>query len=389
MSTWKSMLLAGTIAFAPLTAHAAVPKEAPAAEVIAVDVPADDYVDPSSPEGLAQTKAKMQKEMDQAIAMVEKIFGTDKLPPIAPAQLAIAQKTTGALVPTGSLEKMMDNLYGKLFRGLMGELGGMSDIMLSYKTGVEADKISALDDVTKEKIADIFDPNRKAREEQIMTNVKPLISEVLRDLEVPMREGMANAFARKFSADQLNQMNAFFATPAGSAYASEWMALQADPEIILAIIKSVPPMANKWIDRAPELEGKFKDLPKERQMADLSDADLTKLAGLMKVDVQTLKDQRDLYKSVDDAAMEATDAAAYDDTAVAAAADAAAAAGDAVDAAGDFDAGYDRSNWSDADREKVEALETAVSEATSAAYEAEAAAAANARKKLGLPDTAE
>ena len=67
--------------------------------------------------------------------------------------------------PPGSLEKMMDNLYGKLFRGFLGEFGGVSDLMLSYKTGVESEKIAALDQPTREKIADIFDPQRKAREE--------------------------------------------------------------------------------------------------------------------------------------------------------------------------------------------------------------------------------
>ncbi len=117
----------------------------------------------------------------------------------------------------------------------------------------------------------------------------------------------------------------------------------------------------------------------------MSDAELAQLARLMKVDVKLLKDNRDMYNGMGDDTV-AVDAAADDWGAADAAADAAAAA---ADAAGDFDAGYDRSNWSDADREKVEALETAVSEATSAAYEAEAAAAANARKKLGLPDPAE
>jgi len=368
MTTWKSMLLAGTIMFAPAIAHAA-PKEAPAAEAVAIDVAEPDYVDPNSPEGIEQAKAKIQKEIDEAIKLVEKVFGIDKSPPIAPAQLALAETTTGALVPPGSLEKMLDNLYGKLFRGMLGEFGGMSDLMLSIKTGVESEKIEALDTPTKEAIADMFDPHRKAREEQIMTTVKPLVSEVLRDFEAPMRTGMARAFARKFSADQMTQMNAFFATPAGQAYASEWMALQADPEIILAIVRSLPPMANKWIDRAPELEGKFKDdLPKEKQLSDLSDTELTKLAKLMKVDVKVLKEQRDMWNS------DATEAAEAGD-----AVDAAAAAADA--AASDWDPAYERDNWSEADRQRVEELEAASDAASTAAYDAQQAAIENARKK--------
>lgn len=369
MTKIKLLLLAGAAVLVAPPALA-MQKEAPQAEILATDEPAE----LSNEQMAAQAKAKMQKEIDEAIALIEKIYGVDQLPAIPPAQLALAKKTTRALVPAGSLEKMMDNLYGKLFRGFLGEFGGVSDLMLSYKTGVESEKIAALDQPTRDKIADIFDPQRKAREEQIMANVKPIMSEVLRDLETPMRDGMAAAFARKFSADQLTQMNAFFATPAGSAYASEWMALQADPEVMLAIIRSVPPMIDKWVDRAPELEGKFKDLPKEKQLTDLSDAELTKLAGLLQVDVQTLKDQRDLYKSVDDAAMEATDAA-----------EAAIAAGEASDAAmavDDYGPWYERENWSAEDLAKVEAIEAESNEIFGRSMEAQQAAIDNARKRL-------
>lgn len=334
---------------------------------------------------MADAKAKMQKEIDEAIKLVEKIFGTDKLPPVAPAQLALAQTTTTALIPPGSLEKMLDNLYGKLFKGLLGEFGGMSDVMLSIKTGVDSEKIATLDEKSKTAIADLFDPYRKQREDQLMTVVKPLISEALTDLEGPMRSGLAHAYARKFSAAQLGEMNAFFATPTGKAYSAEWMALQADPEVMLAMIKAVPPLVGKFIDRGPEIEGKFKALPKEKQLTDMSDAELAKLAKLMKVDVKTLKENRDAWNSppVEDAVEASEDWGATDAAADAAAADVADAAAAAADAAGEAidDPAFDREKWSAADRTHVEQLEEAASSAASAAYDAQEAAIANARKK--------
>lgn len=379
MSKFKAILLAGAVAIAPTQAFAAPKKEAPLAEVVA---PADEnsaQSEATSKAAMADAKAKMQKEIDEAIKLIEKIFGVDKLPAVPPAQLALAQKTTTALVPPGSLAKMLDNMYGKFFKGLLGEFGGMSDLMLSIKTGVESEKIEALDDKSKAAIADLFDPNRQQREDQVTNVIKPLITEALGDLEGPMRNGMAYAYARKFSAQQLGEMNAFFATPTGKAYADEWMSLQADPEVMLAMVKAVPPMINKFMDRGPEIEGKLKDLPKEKQLADLTDAELAKLAKLMKVDVKVLKEQRDQWNSVDDVteAVEASDDSGYGD-ASAAATDAAAAS---ADAAGDWDPAYDRENWSEADRTRVEELEATASEASSAAYDAEQAAIANARKK--------
>src|SRR3546814_12179993 len=100
----------------------------------------------------------MQKEMDEAIALIEQMFDTSDLPPIEPARLALAQRTTAALIPTGSLERMMDNLYGKMFKTLMGQVDGASDLMLSIKTGVESDKVDALDAASTTDVADLFAP---------------------------------------------------------------------------------------------------------------------------------------------------------------------------------------------------------------------------------------
>lgn len=376
MPSFQSILLAGAAALLPLGASAyAAPEEAPAAEVVAAPA-GDETGEPFDSTAYAEEqKAKMQREMDEAIALIEKMFDTSDLPPIDPARLTLAEQTTAALIPSGSIEKMVDNLYGKMFKTIMGEFGGQSDLMLSIKTGVESDKIAALDEATKGKVADMFDPHRKERDEQINRVIKPLISEVLADMEPPMRTGMAKAYARKFSGAQLTDLNAFLATPTGNLYASEWMALQADPEVMVAVIRAMPPLITKFIDRAPEIEKDLKELPKEKQLSDFDDKELGKLAKLMKVDVAVLKEQRDMWKT-DTEATEAVAADVAEDYAVDAAADAADAAAVAADAAvAAEDSEYDRSNWSEEERTRVEELEAAY-------LEAEAEAVANARARL-------
>jgi hypothetical protein len=382
MSNFKTMLLAGTFALAPLAATA---QEAPVAEVVATD----EQAELDSKAYAAESKAKMQKEMDAAIAMVEKMFDTASLPPIEPVRLTLAQRTMDTLIPAGSLEKMIDALYGKMFRTIMAEIGGQSDLMLSIKTGVESDKIGALDAATKTQIADIFDPYRQEREDQIIGVIKPLISEALTDMEAPMRAGMAKAYARKFSAAQLTDLNSFLATPTGSVYANEWMALQADPEVMVSVMKALPPLITKFMERGPQIEKDMKKLPKEKQLSDFSDKELAALAKLMKVDVQVLKDQRDMWKTdVVDAVDAAADAADYTDStdaAVDAAAEATDAAAAAAAAASDYssdDPAYDRSNWSAAERQRVADLEAAADAASSAALEAEIEAVSKARDRL-------
>ncbi len=399
MPNFKSILLAGTIAMLPLGTPAfAAPKEAPVAEVVVpapeteAETEAETASDFDSEAYAEQQKAKMQKEMDEAVALIEKMFDTSNLPPIEPARLTLAQQTMNALIPAGSLEKMIDNLYGKMFKTIMGEFGGQSDLLLSIKTGVESEQIAALDEATKGKVADMFDPHRKEREDQITNVIKPLISEVLGDMEPPMREGLAKAYARKFTAAQLTDLNGFLATPTGALYANEWMALQADPEVMVAVIKAVPPLVTKFIDRAPQIEKDMKDLPKEKQLSDFDDKDLAKLAKLMKVDVKVLKEQRDMWNTDSTEASDAVAVDVADDYAVDAAADAAADAAEAATYATDVattavdDPAYDRSNWSAADLKRVEDLETAYENASLAAQQAAEEAAANASKRSKLPN---
>ncbi len=116
MPNFKSILLAGTIAMLLLGAHAwAAPEEAPVAEVVLPgpetegDV-AGEAEGVDSEETAAQAKAKFEREMDEAVALIEKMFDTSDLPPIEPARLTLAQKTMSQPIPSGSLEKMMDNL---------------------------------------------------------------------------------------------------------------------------------------------------------------------------------------------------------------------------------------------------------------------------------------
>ena len=83
----------------------------------------------------------------------------------------------------------------------------------------------------------------------------------LADLIAPDHESAGNDDADilqrhdLFTAAQLTDLNGFLATPTGALYANEWMALQADPEVMVAVVKAIPPLITKFIDRAPELGG--------------------------------------------------------------------------------------------------------------------------------------
>jgi hypothetical protein len=294
---------------------------------------------------------------DATFAVIAKIFekSVDQTP-INPAQLKLAETTAGKLLPNGSMKSMMGTMLDTFLTPMMDVLPEMSSSEIMLKTGIYEGEIENLDEEKRKTITAMLDPTRKQRGKQIMDSVMPLLDETMTMLEPPMRTGISRAYARKFSADQLRQINGFFATPAGSAFAAASYPLQADPEVMQAVFKALPEMIKKLKTKGPALEAEMKKLPREKTLADLNNAEIATLAVLLKVDVATLEAQRTAM-TADAAATEANvDAAmaAVDAAAAAAGAAAGAAASPYADETG-TEPWYDEVNWAKADRTQINA----------------------------------
>lgn len=312
--------------------------------------------------------------------MFAKLFDTGDKSPIDPAQLELGKASAAKLLPEGVYGQIMDQMLGTFLRPILALDTGMSGSEIASKTGIDYDAAEALTEEQRNAVTALLDPDRQARNEGALGVLKPMMTELGQALEPPMREGLARAYARKFSAAQLTQINAFFATPAGSAFAAQSFALQADPEVMAATMQAMPMMLSKMMAGGPQLEAQMKALPQERKLSELSAADLDKLAKLLGTTSQALN----AYQPMDlamDAAANAADAAA---DAADAAALAAGSAGEADDP--DSDAGnkpwFLRDNWAPEDLAKVEKLERQASDGLDATIEAERTAIANARARL-------
>ncbi len=55
-----------------------------------------------------------------------------------------------------------------------------------------------------------------------------------------IRDARSTSYAKKFDAQQLTEINRFFATPAGRFYASESMLMFMDPEMMKAMMGMMP-----------------------------------------------------------------------------------------------------------------------------------------------------
>ncbi len=328
----------------------------------------------------AQAETEEAVKPDPNIKQLEKLFGglfsTKDAGPIDPQRLALAQQTTGKIMPSGIYNKMMGDMFDKMLGPLFGDKTGMSDFEISVTTGVDIPE-NGFDAQKRAAITVLLDPHFADRSALIKESMRPMLDKAMASIEAPMREGLARAYARKFSAEQLTEMNQFFATPTGSFYASESFALQADPEVMQAMFSALPTLMQDMMQPAGDIDKKMKAIPPGKKLSDLKPAEMESLAKLLGTTTSQLKKHAESSMDFAEPA-EAADAMPADDAAV----------DDPFANESGTEPWWDRENWDAADRQQMEELEAKAdalqaqsSEATNAFLEFETQAMLRVRER--------
>ena len=213
-------------------------------------------------------------------------------PEADPARLAAARITVDHIVPTGTYAKLMSGAMSQMLDRVMDSFGQMPLRDLAGMMGTKPAELAKLDKGTLDDVLAIVDPASKQRMAITMHELVPLMTQMVTDMEPGMREGLAHAYANRFTAEQLDDMNAFFTTPSGSAYAANAMLIQTDPEVIAQLTTALPKAMRGMMSQMPTIakrvEAASAGLPKPRKWADLSPAERTKLAQLLGVSEESL-----------------------------------------------------------------------------------------------------
>ena len=153
-------------------------------------------------------------------------------------RLALARVTAESLWPQGTYARLLNGSMDQMMDSVMASLMDMklSDVV----PPAAAAKNPAMAQQTFRAAAAKADPHFQERmrimNHVMMSEMAPIFTRIEPDL----REGLARAYAVKFSADQLRDMNHFFATPSGHAYASEAMITMMDPQVMSQVMKAMP-----------------------------------------------------------------------------------------------------------------------------------------------------
>jgi len=212
------------------------------------------------------------------------------LAPVDSARLAVAERVVTRLVPAGVYQTMFDTVFTEMMDQAFGQAGEMPVAQLARIGGISEDEVKALGDVKLREIVEIYDPAWRERQKRMMQVFAKGMGEVMAKLEPSVRTALARAYAREFSAAELEDLDRYFATPAGAHYAAKSLIISMGPDMTQAMQEMMPELMSAMPVLIKRAEEATADLPPERKKGDLSPAERKKLAELFGVDPETLKD---------------------------------------------------------------------------------------------------
>ncbi|MBT2187594.1 DUF2059 domain-containing protein [Sphingobium nicotianae] len=210
-------------------------------------------------------------------------------PPLDPALVEKARPIAAAILPEGTMAKIMGPMMQKMMGPMMDSVGKMPIRDLLKAGGVDPTGAEAMKPATIDQIMAIVDPAYHQRIAVMTTSMFPAIGNFMTQFEPDMREGMAEAFAGRYSAAELDNILAFLRTPTGSKFGSGFMELAADPHYISRVQAMMPKLIAAMPTIMKEPADALAKLPKPRAYKDLSQAERNRLAELLGIDPKKMK----------------------------------------------------------------------------------------------------
>lgn len=191
-------------------------------------------------------------------AFVDKLFPPQPDPD--PARLALARTAVGAMWPDGAYGKMMSGFMGGMFDRVMqlksSDLAALSDKPAKTEAASSAKDVSLHDRVAAK------DPYFDQRMAAMRDAVNEEMGKISAVIDPRMREGLSRAMARRFDPRQLGDINLFFASPSGQAFAGQYMQLWLDPDSVRAMVGSMPELMKLTPELAEKLKAASDKFPK-------------------------------------------------------------------------------------------------------------------------------
>lgn len=219
---------------------------------------------PSLPVVMVPTdKASLTKSppnFEAMFAFFDKLFPPQPDPD--PARLALARTSVAAMWPEGAYGKMMTGFMGGIFDRVM-QLKKSDLASLDPKASKTSASTSAtMKDLSLHDQAAAKDPYFDQRMAAMREAAGDEFGKISAIVDPRIRDGLARSMARRFDAQQLTDINAFFATPSGRALAGQSMQLWVDPDMMRSLFSAMPEMMKLMPDIMRKMKAANDRFPK-------------------------------------------------------------------------------------------------------------------------------
>ena len=129
-----------------------------------------------------------------------------------------------------------------------------------------------------------------------------LMKDMMQVMEPPMRKAMSEAYAVYFNEQELNDIDAFFSTESGLAFARKSFTMASDPRIIGASMEAMPAMMESLGSLETKMEEATADLPAKRSFAELSAEERARIAEITGASVEDIQQTMEAAQYLNDPA---------------------------------------------------------------------------------------
>lgn len=187
------------------------------------------------------------------------VAGPADLGPVDPARLAAARQVIDQVWPLGTYERIMRAVMDQMVNGTMASMYDMPAD--TFAKGLKADGPDKSTGKTFRQVLAEDDPFFEERMRRSMNVMMGEMTALMNEVEPDVRVAFANAYARRLTVAQLNDLHAFFQTPTGRIYARESMTLMMGPDMMKAMQAFAPKMIERMPTIMAKVEAATKDLP--------------------------------------------------------------------------------------------------------------------------------
>lgn len=209
-----------------------------------------------------------------------------------PASLAEARKVVLRLMPPGIYKQIMGPMLDPLMGSMRQSMKSVPLRQLAQLGGMTPDEAAKLDKVDIAAVMAIYDPHWEQRMTLTTRAMLDSMGDFFTTMEPELREGMAKAYAHRFTLTELSDIDRFFGTPSGVKFASRYMTIMTDPAVTGQMQAMMPKMMAQMPTFVAAAQKATASLPPPRKMHDLSPAERATLAKALGVTEDKLHDPK-------------------------------------------------------------------------------------------------